>query len=578
MLNNIELNMPDVYGYGQIFAFSALDGVTSFKNDFVGTLTEKPIGIRFELKKPVTLFFDTEIQKSNIITSDIIDIDTTSGNITIVYKDCGTVIGTSSIIPKLITKYSVKAYQDGAVCGGMFRKVALVYVKTREDYKFALSYAKDVNTARNMALSALECDIQEIKSNRLAFYRKHSSQIKHYQKLYLKCLSVLKGNIYSPEGKISCRFTTPDRVPHKNMWLWDSVFHAFAIKDFCPETAKQAIDAVLCCQRKDGFIPHMMTPYLSSKITQPPVLALGVWEVYQKTLDKAYIKTIALKLSNYLLWDIKNRDSDNNGLPEWKTERNKNCRCGECGMDNSPRFDNPHSMDAIDFSCFLANDCLYLSLIYTEIEDAKNALVWRKKYDDLSQKIRTLLWDEEDGIFYDRFRTGEFNKVATSASFLPLMSGIATIEQAERLVKHLQDNKKFFSPMPVPSLSMDHNKFCSDMWRGSVWLNYNYMIILGLRKYGYNALAEDIAQKSLNAVKKWYDTSGAIYEFYDAFNEKRPDMLIRKGVAQQNPDWRFHMHAICDYGWSAAFTSLLINDSINCQQEWKNRNLQNEKQ
>ncbi|MDD3946365.1 MAG: trehalase family glycosidase [Clostridia bacterium] len=555
-----QKTIPDTYGYGQIFAFSALDGKTSFRNDFVGTLTAKPVGIRFELKKPVTLYFDTEIQDCNMVTSDTIDIETIFGQLSLVYKNCHTVVGISPVIPKLQSKYRIKEYGNGTVCGNGKTKLVLRYSKTECGYRFALAYAKTAKAAKKEADSALESDFKDIKNKRLAFYLQQRLQKSDYDKLYLKCLSVLKGNIYSPEGKIPCRFTTPDRVPHKNMWLWDSVFHALALKEFCPEIAEEAIEAVMHCQKKNGMIPHMMTPYRVSRITQPPVLAWGVWKVYQKTKDKSFLERMAFKLSKYLLWDIKHRDHNQNGLPEWKMEHNKHCRCGECGMDNSPRFDNAKKMDAVDFSCFLANDCLYLSKIFSELKDGKNATVWKTCNAEISKKINSLLWNEQDGMYYDLYHTGEHNRTASCASFLPLFCGIADKEQAERLIENLKNKKKFNSPLPIPSLAMDDKQFSSDMWRGSVWLNYNYLIVQGLKKYGYHAYAEEIKTKTLSAVKKWYETCGVIYEFYDVFNEESPDKLLRKGVKQQYPDWRMHMHAICDFGWSAAITLLLILD------------------
>lgn len=552
--------MPDTYGYGQIFSFSALDGKTSFRNDLTGTLTAKPVGIRFELKNPVTLFFNTQIQKCNVITSDVIDIDTPSGPLSVVYKDYNTVVGISPAIPELQTKCRIKQYSDGAVCGCGGMILSLRYQKEEYGYKFALVCAKAASIAQSQAAEALASDVEDIKRERLAFYSRNTPENCDYDKLYLKCLSVLKGNIFSPEGKIPCRFTTPDRVPHKKMWLWDSAFHALAIKEFCPEAAKEAIEAVLHCQKKNGMMPHMMSPYRVSRITQPPVLAWGVWEVYQKVQDISFLKETAPGLSKYLLWDMSHRDRNKNGLPEWKTEHKKNCRCGESGMDNSPRFDRREELDAVDFSCFLANDCLFLSKIYAELQDEKSASVWEARYAELSQKINGLLWNEQDGIYYDLNPSVEHSGIATCVSFLPLFCGIAGKDQAERLVANLKDRTKFNSPLPIPSLAMDNEQFSSDMWRGGVWLNYNYMTIKGLKRYGYNDFADEIKAKTLTAVNKWYDLCGGIYEFYDAFDKERPDKLLRKGVKQQNPDWRTHMHSICDYGWSAAFTLLLISE------------------
>jgi glycogen debranching enzyme len=555
-----QLTLPNVYGYGQYFAFSALDGGTSFRDDLVGTLTAKPVGIRFELKKPVTLFFDVSIDKCKVITGDLIDIDTKNGPLTVLFSSCRTVIGRSPVAPILLTDCKRTTREDETVCKCGSSKLLLSCSETDNGYTFVLACAKTLQTARAEALTASKCSLDELYAKRLDFYSRMNLQNNAFGKLYLKCLSVLKANVYSAEGKIPCRFTTPDRVPHKKAWLWDSAFHALALKEFDPPLAEEALEAVLFCQKRSGMIPHLMSPHEKSRITQPPVLAYGVWEVYQKTQNKNFLERTTQKLVKYLLWDAKHRDKNKNGLLEWKTENNKVCRCGECGMDNSPRFDDSGAMDAVDFSCFFANDCFYLSKIFAELNDQANASVWKTRAEETAQKINELLWNEEKGMYYDRYHKGEHNLTDTCASFLPLFCGIADERQAKMLAENLSDGKKFASALPVPSLALDDKRFSSDMWRGGVWLNYNYMIILGLKRYGYHELAEDIKAKTLDAVNKWYESSGCIYEFYDPFDKERPDRLVRKGVKQQDPDWRIHMHAICDFGWSAAITSLLIAD------------------
>ena len=91
-------------------------------------------------------------------------------------------------------------------------------------------------------------------------------------------------------------------------------------------------------------------------------------------------------------------------------------------------------------------------------------------------------------------------------------------------------------------------------------LNINYFLILGLRKYGYVDVANELRERTLNAVLKWYQKTGNIFEFYDADDEVCPFYLNRKGPQPATPDYREHIHAITDYNWSACFIELLINE------------------
>ena len=45
----MELN--NIWGYGQLFGYSGLDGQNRYYNDFIGTLTNRKIEIRFEMQE-----------------------------------------------------------------------------------------------------------------------------------------------------------------------------------------------------------------------------------------------------------------------------------------------------------------------------------------------------------------------------------------------------------------------------------------------------------------------------------------------------------------------------------------------
>jgi hypothetical protein len=333
-----------------------------------------------------------------------------------------------------------------------------------------------------------------------------------------------------------------------------------AFAEYNMEMAKNCIRSVLLAQCEDGYIAHMMSEEGSfSNVTQPQVLAWGVWNIYRKDKDKDFLRECAEGLKKFLIWTMKNRDKNNNGLLEWFTEPDyTECKCGESGLDNSPRFDFDIEMDAIDFSVYLCNDAKYLSWIFREIGDKENSEYFNGVYESVKEKIRTLMWHEEDGLFYDRLFDGTLTRVATPTSFLPMFAGICSQEQADKMVKVLLDESRFWTAMPVPSMPKDSEIYEIDMWRGCSWLNLDYFIILGLRNYGYMDIAEELRQRMLNVISKWYEKTGNVFEFYDADDQVCPFHLKRKGEQPAKPDYREHIHAITDFYWSACFTMMLI--------------------
>jgi len=554
----MELN--NIYGYGHLFGQSAIDGINSYKNDFIGVLMSQPVQIRFDLKSWIKVSFDLKDISFKAVMSDFID----STDLFISFKDANTLIGYSKVLPKIEGQHKLlfTKKNDVEIYYNIFNIIGVQTKKVNDLYHFIIHRSKSFKDAfKNTNL--INVDIETIKKNKYEYYEKLPvCNNKKYEKLYYKALSINKVNTYSKEGNIPCTFTTPDRVPHHHMWLWDSVFHSMAIVNYNKELAKDAIRAVLSSQRKDGFIAHMINPKHISRFTQPPVLSFGVYNIYKKTNDKDFLYECVSKLDAYLTWNKLNRDENNNGLLEWHTKNDKNCRCDESGLDNSPRFDFQSKMDAIDFNSFQANDAYYLSLIYKEINNKELEEKWMNYYLTLKDKINSLMFDNKTNAYFDLLFDGTLTDVLTPASFIPLFANIPTKEMASKMVETLVDKTKLWSTLPLASISVSDPTFSNDMWRGGVWLNLNYFIIKGLLNYGYSDLANTLKEKTLETVNKWYLQTGSIYEFYDPSDKVVPYRCFRKGKYLEIPDYKKSMHSISDYNWSACFTLLFIQEDI----------------
>jgi glycogen debranching enzyme len=338
------------------------------------------------------------------------------------------------------------------------------------------------------------------------------------------------------------------------MWIWDSAFHALGLRHFAPEWAMDSLKAVVSKVHEDGFLPHMMTPDDSkdSTIIQPPILAWAVWKVYEKTKDVSFLRNVYDGIRDMLLYDMSVMDKDHDGLSEWGDS------CAS-GMDNSPRFEQPVGA-AVDLNSFIANDFRYLSLIAHILGKSDDADRWINQYQRVRSLIRKKLWDPETGFYYDLDPDGNKIMLKTLSGFTPMFARICSVENAEALVTHLISPDEFWRPFPVASVSADEPSFSNDMWRGPVWINYNYMIIEALNQYGYNDMASDLKQKTINEIARWYGEDGIIYEYYDSEGISSPSMLNRKGH-KPTPDDTWPLgRCIRDYHWTAAlFIDLLMD-------------------
>ena len=552
------MRLPDRYCYGTLFAYSGIDGENSHMQDLAGMLMASPVSVRFDAPNPVTLSVEVKSANMQVVLCDALRSD----ELLLVFADKTTVIGKTDCRVQIFTDArSAIQSRRGAL---LLQANGYCYALLVRGDRFVFCREETAQRALNAAQEKLRLDIDALFAARLAYYEaKPLCRRPAYEQLYYKCLSVNRVNVYSPQDGFSCRFTTPDRLPHKQMWLWDSMFHAMTFAQYDPQMAKEALLAVLEAQREDGFIPHMMKSVTNtSAITQPQVIAWAALTVYRATKDRAFLAACAEKIAAFELWFLKNRDLNGNGLLEWKTDySNVRCRCDESGMDNSPRFDTTETLDAIDCSCFMVHDCRCLAEIYRVLGKEQEAARFRQIADDMAQKINDLLWDEDRGAYCDRTLSGKLTHVLSVCSFLPLFAGVCTPERAARLVSHLHNEATFGTPLPVASISRDHPDYGADMWRGCVWLNFNYFTLLGLRRYGFDDEAQRLLERTLQSVDRWFRETGNVFEFYDAEDETAPWRLNRKGPQPPAPDYRIRMHAITDFNWSACFTLLMIQDA-----------------
>ena len=177
----------------------------------------------------------------------------------------------------------------------------------RRNGRFAFAFGKSEAEVIKLCEDSVNIDLDALKKSKLKPFENCPSEENKYASLYAKCISVMRSQLYSPEGNIKRIWSTPDRLPHRNMWLWDSVFHAIGHRNIDTDIAQNLILAMFDVQRQDGFIPHMARPEYISDITQPPVLAWGSYLVYDKCVDKEFLKAVFEKNKEFLLWCRDNR-------------------------------------------------------------------------------------------------------------------------------------------------------------------------------------------------------------------------------------------------------------------------------
>lgn len=114
------------------------------------------------------------------------------------------------------------------------------------------------------------------------------------------------------------------------------------------------------------------------------------------------------------------------------------------------------------------------------------------------------LWDKAAGQYYSRsFVSHKLIEESTVATLLPLYAGCLSHERAKQLVRTLRDPKSFGAKFPVPSVPLNSPDFDPfKYWQGPSWVNINWLLIEGLKNYGFDKEAARLKEQTISMVAR----------------------------------------------------------------------------
>ena len=343
---------------------------------------------------------------------------------------------------------------------------------------------------------------------------------------------------------------------------------------FGDERQKYADDPGRRTMWRSWLNPFSPDDVATSGITQPPMLAEAVVRVGEKLAlpeRRSWYRMIYPALLAYHEWLYTERDPHGEGLvlqihpwevgldntPPWMSELHEHLLpwwirsiekahldkfVGMFRRDIShvPREQRMSNVDALalydaqrrlrrkaydidrvlDHSLFTIEDLAFNSiLIRANTHLAAIASSLRAELPAELQKrmllaIKTFdeLWDPYSEQYYSRgFITHKLIKEPSIATLLPLYAGHISKERAGVLVRMLENEHVFGSAYPVPSAPLNSGWFNPHCyWQGPTWMNTNWLIIDGLRRYGFSAHAEALTESSLELVER-----SGFFEYFD---------------------------------------------------------------
>ncbi len=340
--------------------------------------------------------------------------------------------------------------------------------------------------------------------------------------------------------------------------------------------------------------PAASKKYKSTGMTQPPVAGFALQEIYKISKDKtntlAAITSMIDKIYKNHEYFYTQRDPKNEGLVyiyhNW-----------ESGTDNSPLWDDifstmvspdftferrdtnhvdasqrpskkeyDHYLNIIEIakahnysdekiaelSPFLVQDPLFNTML---IKSNQSLIELYKIIGNNEEKIQQLevwqaksiksfndkLFNEELGAYvhYDLRNNKPLNYVSSS-SFAALYAGIPSKERAQVLVSTMMEkfgNEHQYLCASFDPTSERYNP--KKYWRGPVWINVNWILYNGLKKYEFTQIAERVKNDSITLVEKY-----GFYEYFDARKKEG-----ETGYGGNN------------FSWTAALIIDMLNDN-----------------
>jgi hypothetical protein len=360
-----------------------------------------------------------------------------------------------------------------------------------------------------------------------------------------ECGRVLRQNwVEGERDGTAYRYTQPSPGRYPWQWYWDSCFAAIVWRRFDPARARAELESLLAAQRPDGFVGHTVfwgspvSPLrslfynvtsrraLQTGTIQPPLLAWA-WRI--AVGDPAEEPRIGAQLD----WLAANRDLEGDGLL-WIVQPD------ESGLDASPKFEPVWGRRSNGRLLFplLVRRARHLGWDARRMRDAGEPVLcevlvntlWSLSLQAVGRPSATpalieRLWDEGRGLFFDEAQPGNIRpQVVTWASLAPLALPDLPEEIGRRLVEeHLLSEREFWTPVAPPSVAACERDYepkegrgpIRHYWRGPTWVNSAWLVWLGLRRLGYEAEAQQLADGVIGAAAR-----EGLREYYDPRNGK----------------------------------------------------------
>lgn len=322
----------------------------------------------------------------------------------------------------------------------------------------------------------------------------------------------------------------------EEQYYWDSYFTSLGITS--QKMIEGMLDNLLDLFKRFRVIPNANRYYFTSR-SQPPIITTFIFSVYER-FDKsdAWLRDkISVALDEYSsVWMSDKHPHDRKVFEGLSRYYDINCLHdlaeAESGWDMTPRFQR-QCLDylPIDLNCLLYKYEMDFARAHDIFGETATARLWREAAEKRRKTVTKYLWSNRNGFFFDyNYQEKSQGKVWSLAAYYALWSGLATDDQAKKLIKRLERfNKKGGLTTTIGNV-MYYSIFGSAKTQWAYpngWAPLHYIVTEGLERYGAHAEAERIARVWLTTGNRWFKKH---QQFLEKYNVVSPDELPADGL------------------------------------------------
>ena len=408
----------------------------------------------------------------------------------------------------------------------------------------------------------------------------------HTQLIKQHCYADYKQMYKQPEGgALIYPYLTPGSKQYARvLWDWDSWLSNVALRQILSDVGseqdkQEALEYEKGCvlnylaytSLDDGYMPMVvdaesdpakMKPkdIYSTNMHKPVIAQHAAFITQQNGGNATWLRDGFPKMQAFIANYQEHHCHKETGLFYWQDDL-------AIGVDNDPStFFRPKRSSAnIYLNCLMYKELQAMAYLAKQLSLKAEANQYEQAAETLRKVVRTFCWDERDGMYYSVDLnlvpyTGKpeiifgkpfvlhegaprnypclIQRLGSWSGFMALWAGIATPEQAQRMVKeNLMDERTFNAPYGVRTLSRlekmynlraTHNP---SNWQGPIWGISNYMVFRGLADYGFKREAHEMAEKTIALFGNDLQKEGALHEYY---NPETGEPIMNKGFQNWN--------------------------------------------